>query len=247
MAAGHRDGSTRGSKEYRQTAKNTGEHGGMRVSISGGGLLDAKTLAHWQKTAQEKTRQAVRSAMAKVGPGMVDLARADLRRGMKLNGGKLPSSIRHKVFDKKKNKLPALYVGSKVDWLGKHETGGTIDGKMLIPLLPAHQRIGKKAFKRVVRDLMAAGNAWFVRSPKGNTVLMSENLAETSRASRHFRRAERSRLGVGKLARSHAIPIAVLVHRVTLKKRFDLAGTVRSQMPRLEREMMKNMNGIFNG
>ena len=45
----------------------------------------------------------------------------------------------------KANAFPALYLGSKVPWLGsfmRREKGGTIRGRMLIPLLPQHQRIG---------------------------------------------------------------------------------------------------------
>jgi len=39
-----------------------------------------------------------------------------------------------KVLDKDKNRLPALYVGSRIPWSGIHERGGSISGRMLIPL-----------------------------------------------------------------------------------------------------------------
>jgi hypothetical protein len=38
-----------------------------------------------------------------------------------------------KVLDKDPNRLPALYVGSRIPWSGMHETGGQIAGRMLIP------------------------------------------------------------------------------------------------------------------
>src|SRR5690606_40346736 len=63
-------------------------------------------------------------------------------------------SMHAKVFDRKAKEFPALYIGSKVPWLGIHERGGTIRGRMLVPLLPQHRRIGRKAFARVIDALM---------------------------------------------------------------------------------------------
>ncbi|WP_232301105.1 DUF6441 family protein, partial [Caldimonas taiwanensis] len=48
-----------------------------------------------------------------------------------------------------------------------------------------------------------------------------------------FKRAERERRGVKRLQRGQEIPIAVLVRRVDLKRRFDLAAGVQGALPKL--------------
>ncbi len=114
---------------------------------------------------------------------------------------------------------------------------------MLIPLLPQYRRIGRKAFARVIDALMRSGNAWFVEK-NGQQILMAENLAENARALTRFRRAERERSGAKRLRRSQEIPIAVLVRRVTLKKRFDLNRSVRVELPRLTAAIRKAMTRV---
>jgi hypothetical protein len=103
---------------------------------------------------------------------------------------------------------------------------------MLIPLLPKHQRIGRQAFRRVIDALMRSANAYFVEKD-GKRILMAENLAENDRTLGRFKRGERQRTGARRLRRGQDIPIAVLVDRVTLRKRFDLNRSVRADLPRL--------------
>ena len=137
-----------------------------------------------------------------------------MRASFRTASPKFLRSMHAKVFDRKSNEFPVLYLGSKVPWLGIHEQGGTIRGWMLIPLLPQHRRIGRKAFARIIDALMRSGNAWFVEK-NGQQILMAENLAENARPLTRFRRAERERSGAKRLRRGQEIPIAVLVRRVS--------------------------------
>ncbi len=114
---------------------------------------------------------------------------------------------------------------------------------MLIPLLPQHRRIGRKAFARVIDALMRSGNAWFVEK-NGQQILMAENIAENARPLARFRSAERERTGAKRLKRGQEIPVAVLVRRVTLKKRFDLTRSVRVDLPRLTAAIRKAMSKV---
>jgi hypothetical protein len=121
-------------------------------------------------------------------------------------------------------------VGSRIPWLGIHTHGGTVAGRMLIPLLPT--RIGPKRFKAVIDGLMRSGNAFFVEKD-GRVLLMAENLRENAAQLNRFKRAERERSGVKRLQRGQEIPIAVLVRQVDLKRRFDLVAGVRGALPKL--------------
>lgn len=114
---------------------------------------------------------------------------------------------------------------------------------MLIPLLPEHQRIGRKAFRRVIDGLLRTGNAYFIQNG-GKVILMAEVIKENQSELRRFKRAERGRTGAKSIKRGTEIPIAVLVPNVTLKRRFDLEGAVRGQLSVLARAIEKQLNKI---
>ena len=73
---------------------------------------------------------------------------------------------------------------------------------------------------------------------------MAENLRENASALTRFKRAERQRTGTKSIKRGTEIPIAVLVPNITMKRRFDLEGTVRGQLPVLARAIEKQLNKI---
>ncbi|MDG9670881.1 DUF6441 family protein [Hahella sp. CR1] len=204
----------------------------MRIDLVADGLLDRRRFNAWRKEKRQAVHSAVGKVMRASGRDMVTRVRDDMRRGFSRTSPALLRSVRAKVYDAKSNQLPALWVGSKIPWLGVHERGKVIRGRMLIPLLPAHQRIGRKAFARLVDDLRRANLTAFVKR-HGKLILMAHSTPESSRVLSRFRRAERERLGVRRLTRGEAIPIAVLVSKVTLKKRFDLQQSVRAELPRL--------------
>jgi hypothetical protein len=107
-----------------------------------------------------------------------DSARAEMRSAFDVKRASFVSSMGIKVFDKKANELPALWVGSKIPWLGLHEQGGSVSGNLLIPLLPG--RIGPKRFKAVIDGLMRSGNAFFIEK-NGRVLQMAGEHLENSR------------------------------------------------------------------
>ena len=101
----------------------------------------------------------------------------------------------------------------------------------------------KFGFKRVIDTLIRSGNAYFIRK-NGQAILMAENIKENASVLTRFKRAERSRTGAKSIKRGTEIPIAVLVPNITMKRRFDLEGTVRGQLPVLARAIEKQLNKI---
>lgn len=215
----------------------------MRIDLVADGLLDRRRFNAWQADTHKAIRATIARAMRDSGKDMAEQVRGEMRASFRTSSPKFLRSMHAKVFDHKTNEFPALYLGSKVSWLGIHEQGGTIRGRMLIPLLPQHRRIGRKAFARVIDALMRSGNAWFIER-NGQQFLMAENLAENARPLTRFRRAERERSGATRLRRGQEIPIAVLVRRVSLKKRFDLSRAVRVELPRLTAAIRKAMSRV---
>jgi hypothetical protein len=138
-------------------------------------------------------------------------------------------------------RLPALYVGSRIPWSGMHETGGRIAGRMLIPL---HGRVGRKRFKAQVAELMRGGNAYFIKNAKGHIVLMAENIKEHDRVLSGFKRGHRKAAGVKRLKRGADVPIAVLVPRVVLRKRLDIERLVAGRIPRLSAAIEQQIRAL---
>lgn len=215
----------------------------MKIDLVAEGLLDRRRFSAWQGDTRKAIHTAVARAMRDTGKVMAERARGEMRAGFKVVKPKFLRSMHAKVFDRKAKEFPALYIGSKVPWLGIHEQGGTIRGRMLVPLLPQHRRIGRKAFARVIDALMRSGNAFFIEK-NGQQILMAENIAENARPLARFRRAERERTGARRVRRGQEIPIAVLVRRVSLRKRFDLARSVRGDLPRLTAAIRKAMSKV---
>jgi len=215
----------------------------MKIDLVAEGLLDRRRFNAWQTDTHKTIHSAVARAMRDFGKEMAERVRGEMRSSFNAVKPKFLRSMHAKVFDRKTTEFPALYIGSKVPWLGLHEQGGTIRGRMLIPLLPQHRRIGRKAFARVIDALMRSGNAWFVEK-NGQQILMAENIAENARPLARFRSAERERTGAKRIKRGHEIPVAVLVRRVTLRKRFDLTRSVRVDLPRLTAAIRKAMSKV---
>jgi hypothetical protein len=202
----------------------------LKISLTTSGLLDKSTLEAWTRQKQAAIHKAVATGMQTGGKSVADVVRSKMKSDFTVKKAAFVNSLRAKVYDRDKDKLPAVLIGSKIPWLGIHVRGGTVSGRMLIPLTEEGRRIGRRAFKRVIDALIRSGNAYFIQKG-GRVILMAENLRENASSLARFKRAERKRTGTKSVKRGQEIPIAVLVPNVTLKRRFDLAGVVRGQLP----------------
>ena len=215
----------------------------LKLSLTASGLLDKSRFDAWSRQKQAAIHKAVVSGMQTGGKVVADTVRSRMNADFTVRKPAFVRSLRAKVYDRNPDKLPALLIGSRIPWLGIHVRGGTVSGRMLIPLLPEHQRMGRKAFRRVIDGLMRTGNAFFIQK-NGKVILMAEAIKENASELRRFKRAERIRTGAKSIKRGTEIPIAVLVPNVTLKRRFDLEGVVRGQLPVLARAIEQRLNKI---
>lgn len=213
----------------------------LKISLTTSGLLDKRELAAWTRSRREAIHKAVGMGMRDSSRSLTEALRTRMQSDLAIRKPAFLRSMRAKVLDRDPSRLPALLVGSRVSWLGVHVRGATLTGKMLIPLTESGKRMGRKAFARVIDTLMRSGNAWFIRKD-GKVILMAENIKENASALTRFKRAERQRTGAKSIKRGQEIPIAVLVPRVTLKRRFDFDGTVRRAMPQLAQFINRYLN-----
>lgn len=213
----------------------------LKISLTTSGLLDKRELAAWTRSKREAIHKAVGLGMRDSSRSLTEALRARMQSDLAIRKPAFLRSMRAKVLDQDPSRLPALLVGSRVSWLGVHVRGATLTGKMLIPLTEPGRRMGRKAFARVIDTLMRSGNAYFIRK-EGKVILMAESIKENASVLTRFKRAERQRTGAKSIKRGQEIPIAVLVPRVTLKRRFDFDGTVRRAMPQLAQSINRYLN-----
>lgn len=198
-------------------------------------------LKQWGGQYLQSSRAAVERALREQSAPLKAQMRAQVQSAFSVKRRSFPASFTTRIYSRDTSRLPALWAGSRVPWVGIHETGGTISGRMLIPL---HGRVGRKRFKAQIAELMRAGNAYFVKNAKGNVVLMAENLREQDRVLSGFKRRYRKAEGIKRLKRGQDIPIAVLVRRVTLKKRLDITGLIQRHLAPIsvavQRELLRS-------
>ena len=213
----------------------------MRISIRIDSAAGNAQLRRWGGEFRTKVQKAVERAMRTEAAEIRDDVRAHVAGQMSVVRKSFLKGFTAKVLAKDPNRLPALYVGSRIPWSGMHETGGQIGGRMLIPL---HGRVGRKRFKAQVAELMRGGNAYFIKNAKGNIVLMAENIKEHDRPLSGFKRRYRKAEGVKRLKRGADIPIAVLVPKVVFKKRLNVERLVAGRIPRLSAAVEREISVI---
>ena len=195
----------------------------MKLSLTTSGLLDPKRLDSWVPEKRRAIRKAVEAGMKAGGKDIVEVARGRMQSAFKVRKAGFLKSMRQKLYAGSPEKFPALLIGSKVPWLGIHVRGGTLTGKMLIPLTEEGKRMGRKAFARVIDALMRTGNAYFIQK-NGKMILMAENIRENASALRRFKRAERRRTGVKSIKRGQEISHCRAGAYRAPCSRFDLPG-----------------------
>jgi len=213
----------------------------VRISIRIDSKAAQAQLRRWGGEFREKVQKAVARGIASEATELKQDVRNHVAGQMTVVKKSFVKGFTAKVLDKDKNRLPALYVGSRIPWSGIHEHGGQIGGRMLIPL---HGRVGRKRFKAPIAELMGGGNAYFIKNAKGNLVLMAENIKEHDRPLAGFKRRYRKAEGIKKLKRGADVPIAVLVPRVQLKKRLNVERMVAGRIPRLSAAIKKQLRQV---
>ena len=213
----------------------------MRISVRINSAAAQAQLRRWGGEFRAKVQKAVERAITSEASELKEDVRSHVAGQMSVVKKSFLKGFTARVLAKDPKRLPALYVGSRIPWSGMHEKGGTIAGRMLIPL---HGREGRKRFKAQVAELMRGGNAYFIKNAKGHIVLMAENLKEHDRPLAGFKRRYRKAEGVKRLKRGADIPIAVLVPKVVLKKRLDVERLVAGRIPRLSAAIEKQIRQV---
>jgi hypothetical protein len=208
----------------------------VQISLVKEGLLARGQLSTWSARTYARIRDAVRGGMQSGGARIAAEARADVQS--KLKGKRISQSIRHKVWDRNKTRMPGLQISSKIPWLGVHERGRTITGRMLIPFGDG-ARMKRAAWRKFIDAAVQDGRVFF-RKVKSSNIMFVRPAGKSAGLTR-FRTGYRKHLRASgqpaRIKRDRPIPIAVSVTRVTIKKRLRLEQIVRRGLPLVIRGM----------
>lgn len=216
----------------------------MQVDMSMFKSSIANIASHFGKDI----RTAVGRGMRSGGKELLGRVRSAYAQSIRIRRKSFPKAISTKVYDRKKDQMPDLLIGSKVPAVRAHVFGAQVTGPVLIPLLDNGERIGRKKFGLLVRDLVRSGNAEF-RRVHGRTILFAEASAASASGINisAFKRNERARRG-GKFrkkkGRSLEVPIAVLVRNVKSSPRFAFFAAVRTNLPVVNGAIQSQLNQI---
>lgn len=213
----------------------------MKITLRLNSAAAQAQLRRWGGEVRTQTKKAVARALHHEAPAIRQEIQGHVAGQLRVVKQAFLRGFSVKVLIKDTNRWPALYIGSRIPWVGIHERGGTIGGRLLIPL---HGRVGRKRFKAQIAELMRGGNAYFVKNAKGNLVLMAENIKEHDRPLAGFKRRYRKATGTKSLKRGADIPIAVLVPRVVLKKRLNIERLIAGRVPRLALAIEQQLHSL---
>jgi hypothetical protein len=208
----------------------------VQVHSSGGNAAD------WLAgtTFLQKLHRAAGRALQAESKALKSAVRSHVASQLKVVKKSFLGGFSTRILDQDANRLPGMVIRSRIPWVGMHEYGGTITGKMLIPL---NGRVGRKRFKAYVDELMRSGNAYFIKK-NGKVILMAENIKENDKPLAGFKRRYRKAEGITRLKRGADIPIAVLVPKVTLQKRLDVFGVVRGRLPSIVASIEREISSM---
>ena len=198
-------------------------------------------LAALAQLIPDRLRETAAQALREEAALLTPLVRANIASALNVRKRSFVTSVKVKIYDKKASKLPALWVGSKVPWLGVHDRGATItgirSGRLVIPFV----RQSYKRFQSLMRDLINQGNIFFMHGKDGHVYIMAENIRESDRSLGGFKRSYRKREGIKRLKRGQDIPIAVIVRSVRIKKRTDIKGIVAQRVPAIGARIIRTL------
>jgi len=119
-----------------------------------------------------------------------------------------------------------------VPWFSIHETGGTINGKMVVPLY-AHRssasgRIGMKKWKALLKQLKQ-NNQSFFKKVKGNILLFAISNKSNNSKIRSFSKGYRTHKGIKRIKGGTAVPIGIVLNKIRIKRRFDFSNKIKEK------------------
>ena len=227
----------------------------MRMSIIGEGLLAPGQLSAWTEEKRKQIAQGIARGLKQARPRTDQILREETRKAFKVASPRMEKAWRIRLIDGE-TPAPKLEITNLAKWFKIHTTGGSFGPRsqraMLVPINTRFgSRIGTKKFYQLVAWLMREKltlikNGILYVKPPMNTSKRG-GVGVGTRVSKKFRAKFQGSLkrpsGFDIKLNEHGLtPIAVLRSKISLTKRFDFEGIVRSRvLPVLANNIQANL------
>lgn len=175
---------------------------GMNVTARGTGFLAKGGGDKYKEASNKAIRVAFNKAMTDTVKVVKNEGRNLITRYFPKSKSSFKDTWQVKRFNRNRNKFETAVIYNKVKWFSLYETGGTINGKLVIPLYKTFKKMTTKQWKSKLKSLKNSRKSFF-KKIKGDILLFEI------------------------IEKNHAIPIGVVINKVSVKKRYAFSKRLK--------------------
>lgn len=194
---------------------------------------------------KQKLISACDEGMRKAADEILEKVRDDVAKNLKVKKKGLVKSFVAKIYNGNKNKIPSVHFYSRVPFMGAHDKGATISGRIFIPF--TLKPLGFKTQKLIFEELRRNKNL-FTDTSNGKTILFAINNKTSERTLAPFKRLIRSerikqRQNGAKvrttIKQDERVNLGILVKQTKLPKRLNFTTIIAGNVNKIVDEIEK--------
>lgn len=195
---------------------------------------------------KQKLISACDDGMRKAADEILEKVRDDVSRNLKVKKKGLVKSFVAKIYSGNKNKIPSVHFYSRVPFMGTHDKGAKITGRIFIPF--TLKPLGFKTQKLIFEELRRNGNLFADEKKGSKTILFAINNKKSERILAPFKRLIRSerikqRQNGAKvrttIKQDERVNLGILVKQTKLPKRLNFTTIIASNVNKIVDEVEK--------
>lgn len=205
--------------------------GGLNIRSRTSGILSLAGLTQYQTKIKKKVKIAYGLAVKQATKETKVEMKNKASTAFKVKKKTFLNTFSAKIYDSKPDKLASVLFLQKIKWFKLHETGGTINGKMVLPFENINgKRMTPKKWKALLKSLKQNKQS-FWKNINGKLILFAVIDRSNSRSLSGYRQTFKARKSIKKVKAGTAIPIGMMVTTIRLKRRYNFTGIVDSFAP----------------
>lgn len=216
---------------------------GLNLRSRGTGILSPGGILNYTNNFRKKVRMAYSQAVKETTKETKTEMKNKASTAFKVKKRTFLNTFSAKIYDSKPDKLPSVLFLQKIKWFKLHETGGTINGKMVLPFENINgKRMGPKKWKSLLKSLRQNKQS-FWKTINGKMILFAVIDRNNSRSLSGYRQTFKARKSIKRVTAGTAIPIGMMVSTIRLKRRYNFTGIVEGFAPaKIIQKFNQNIN-----
>ena len=205
--------------------------GGLSIKSRVTGILSDKGILNYTNNIKKKVKIAYGKAVTEATKETKTEMKNKASVAFKVKKRTFLNTFSAKIYNTKPDKLASVLFLQKIKWFKIHETGGSINGKMVLPFENINgKRMTPKKWKALLKSLQQNKQS-FWKNINGKLILFAVIDRANSRSLSGYRQTFKARKNIKRVTAGTAIPIGMMVTTVRLKRRYDFKRIVESFAP----------------